>query len=255
MALRGDLVVERFAGENLAIAFVGYRKRDAAGCGISTRQRLIYRAFISAEGYVIGRSGVFDLVILAVDANVFGARHLQVGSQAVLIGNRIGTGVLDVVVSKRRVDLLLQRLLVSSDLLGIALDGHGEVVRALDIARAALHKRNRRGQRNGAIARGARHLAGVVAAAIAGRPNGVAVGALPFNLKLVLAARAIWQRQVRCNGPGRIARSVTDGNLLGCIVEQLLNAGLVPSHLNRLVGLVVLGLAVARQLKHDIGTA
>ena len=126
-------------------------------------------------------------------------------------------------------------------------------MRALDIARAAVHKRNRRGQRNGTIARSTRHLAGVVAPAIAGRPNDIAVGTLPFNLKLVLDARAIRQRQVGRNGLGRIARSVTDGNLIGRIIEHLLNAGLVPSNLHRLVGLVMLGLAIARQFKRHIG--
>ena len=136
---------------------------------------------------------------------------------------------------------------------GIALDGHGEVVRTLDIARATAHKRNRHGQRNSAIARNARHLAGVVVPAITGRPNDIAVGALPANLELVLGTRAVRKREVGRNGLGRIARSVTDRNLLGGIVEHLLNAGLVPSNLHRLVGLVVLGLAIARQLKHNIG--
>ena len=128
-------------------------------------------------------------------------------------------------------------------------------MRALDIARAAAHKRNRRGQRNSAIARNARHLAGVVFPAITGRPNDIAVGALPANLELVLGTRAVRKREVGRNGLGRIARSVTDRNLLGGIVEHLLNASLVPSHLNRLVGLVILGLAIARQLKHHIGAA
>ena len=126
-------------------------------------------------------------------------------------------------------------------------------MRALDIARAAAHKRNRRGQRYGAITRNARHLTGVVVPAITGRPNDIAVGALPANLELVLRTRAVRKREVRRNGLGRIARSVTDRNLLGRIVEHLLNAGLVPSNLHRLVGLVVLGLAIARQLKHHIG--
>ena len=126
-------------------------------------------------------------------------------------------------------------------------------MRALDIARATAHKRNRRGQRNSAIARNARHLAGVVVPAITGRPNDIAVGALPANLELVLGTRAVRKREVGRNGLGRIARSVTDRNLLGGIVEHLLNAGLVPSNLHRLVGLVVLGLAIARQLKHHIG--
>ena len=132
MALRGDLVVERFAGENLAIAFVGYRKRDAAGCGISTRQRLIYRAFISAEGYVIGRSGVFDLVILAVDANVFGARHLQVARQAIFIGNFTRNEIGNIVVCERSIDLGLKRGLFRSDLFRVGLHNNLESLLADD---------------------------------------------------------------------------------------------------------------------------
>ena len=103
---------------------------------------------------------------------------------------------LDIAVGKGRIDLLLQRLLVGGDLLGIALDGHGKVVRALNARRAAAHKRDRRGQRNVAIARRARHLAGVVAPTIAGRPNDIAVGALPANLELALGARTVRKRKV-----------------------------------------------------------
>ena len=41
--------------------------------------------------------------------------------------------------------------------------------------------------------------------------------------------------------------------MLGSIVEHLLNAGLVPSNLHRLAGLVIHGLAIARQIKPHIG--
>ena len=254
LILRRNREVKRLCGSDLSVVLIRNRAGEFRGDGALTGLGTEDRALIAVEGHVIGARGVLDLIVFSVDAERARARHLEVIGQAVLIGNRIGTGVLDVVVNKRRVDLLLQRLLVGSNLLGVALDGHGEVVRALDIARAALHKRNRRGQRNGAIARGARHLAGVIAPAIAGRPNGVAVGALPANLELALGARAVRKREVGRNGLGRIARSVTDGNLLGGIVEHLLHTSLVPSHLNRLVGLVILGLlAIARQFKRHIG--
>ena len=129
-------------------------------------------------------------------------------------------------------------------------------MRALDVLRTVFHKRDRRGQRNGAIARGARHLAGVIVPAVTGRPKNVAVRALPANLELALGARAVRKREVRRDGLSRIARRIADGDLLSGIVEHLLHAGLIPSHLNRLVGLVILGLlAVTRQLKHHIGAA
>ena len=126
-------------------------------------------------------------------------------------------------------------------------------MRALNVRRATAHKRNGRGQRYGAIARKARHLAGVVVPAITGRPNDIAVGALPFNLELALGACAVRKREIRRDGLGRIARSVAYGNLLGSIVEHLLNAGFVPSNLHCLAGLIVFGFVATRQLKHDLG--
>ena len=253
LVLRGNRKIEGLACRDLGVGLIGHRKGDLGLRCLGARQRLVDRALVAVERNVIGAGRVLDLVILAVDIERARARHLQVGGQAILVGDRVSAGVLDIVVGKGRIDLLLERLLVGGDLLGIALDGYGEVVRALNVRRAAAHKRNRRGQSNGAIARDARHLAGVVVPAITGRPNDIAVGALPANLELFLGARAVRKCEVGRDGLGRITRSVTDDNLLGGIVEHLLNAGLVPSHLNRLVGLVRLSLAITRQLKHHIG--
>ena len=245
LILRGNGKVERPACRDFGVRLVGHREGDLGVRLLGTRQRLVDRALITVERDVVGARGILDLVVFAVDADVLGARHLQVGGQAVLVRIRFGVGVLDVVVGKGRIDLRLQSFLVGSDLFGVALDGHRKVVRALNVRRAAAHKRNGRRKRNVAIAREARHLAGVVAQAITGRPNDVAVGALPANLELALGAHAVRKREVGRNRLGRIARSVADGNLLGGIVEHLLHASLVPSNLHRLVRPVVLGLAVA----------
>ena len=118
-------------------------------------------------------------------------------------------------------------------------------MRALNARRAAAYKRDRRGQRNLTIARGTRHLAGVVVPTIAGRPNGIAVGALPFNLELALGACAVRKCEIRRDGLGRIARSVAYGNLLGSAVKKFLDPGFVPSNLHRLVGLIVFGFVAA----------
>ena len=253
LILRGNREVEGLACRDLGVGLIGHREGDLGLRRLGSGQRLVDRALVAVERNVIGAGRVLDLVILAVDIKRARARHLQVGGQAILVGDRVSAEVLDIVVGKGRIDLLLQRLLVGGDLLGIALDGHREVVRALNVRRATAHKRNGRGQRYGAIARNARHLAGVVVPAITGRPNDIAVGALPANLELALGACAVRKREVGRNGLGRIARSVTDGNLLGGIVEHLLHTSLVPSNLHRLTGLVILGLAIARQLKHDVG--
>ena len=186
LILRRNREVKCLCGSDLGVVLIRNRAGELRGDGALTGLGTEDHALVAVEGHVIGARGVLDLIVFAVDAERARARHLEVIGQAVLIGNRIGTGVLDVVVSERRVDLLLQRLLVGSNLLGVALDGHGEVVRALNVRRAAAYKRDRRGQRNLAIARCARHLAGIVAPTIAGRPNGIAVGALPFNLELAL---------------------------------------------------------------------
>ena len=140
LVLRGNGEVERLACRDLGVGLVGHREGDLGVCSVSARQRLIDRALVTVERDVVGARRVLDLVVLAVDIERARARHLQIGGQAILIGNDIGTGVLDVVVSKGRIDLLLKGLLVGSDLLGIALDGHGKVVRALNARRAAAHK-------------------------------------------------------------------------------------------------------------------
>ena len=253
LVLRSNGEVEGLACRDLGVGLIGHRKGNLGLRRLGARQRLVDRALVTVERNVIGAGGVLDLVVLAVDIERARARHLQICGQAVLIGNHFGAGVLDVVVGKGRIDLLLQRLLVGSNLLGIALDGDGEVVRALNVRRATAHKRNGRGQRNGTIARNARHLAGVVVPAITRRPNDIAVGTLPANLELALGACAVRKREIGRNGLGRIAHGVTDRNLLGGIVEQLLNADLVPSNLHGLVGQVILGLAIARQFKRHIG--
>ena len=55
---------------------------------------------------------------------------------------------------------------------------------------------------------------------------------------------------------GGLARRVANLQGFGSTVKKVLQLSLVPSHLNRLVGLVILGLlAVTRQLKHHIGAA
>ena len=128
LALRGNREVEGLAGRNFGVRLIGHRKGDLGARGLDAGQRLIDRALVTVERNVVGAGGVLDLVILAVNAEVLGARHLQVGSQAILVGNGIGTGVLNVVVSEGGVNLRLQCLLVGIDLLGIALDRYGIVV-------------------------------------------------------------------------------------------------------------------------------
>ena len=245
LILRRNREAKRLCGSDLSVVLIRNRAGELRGDGALTDLGTEDHALVAVEGHVTGARGVLDLIVFAVDAERARARHLEVIGQAVLLGNRIGTGVLDVVVSERRVDLLLQRLLVGSNLLGIALDSHSEVVRALNARRAATYKRDRRGQRNLSIARCARHLAGIVAPTIAGRPNGIAVGALPFNLELALEACAVRKCEIRRDGLGRIARSVTYDNLLGGAVKKFLDPGFVPSNLHCLVGLIVFGFVAA----------
>ena len=52
---------------------------------------------------------------------------------------------------------------------------------------------------------------------------------------------------------GGLARRVANLQGFGCTVKKVLQLSLVPSNLYRLVGLVRLSLAIARQLKHHIG--
>ena len=165
LVLRGNRKVEGLACRDLGVGLIGHRKGDLGLRCLGARQRLVDRALVAVERNVIGAGRVLDLVILAVDIERARARHLQVGGQAILVGNRFGAGVFNVVVGKGRIDLFLQCLLVGGDLLGIALDGELEVVRAgkLDIA---ARNRNLSGQRHVSIARCARNLTRLIFPAI-----------------------------------------------------------------------------------------
>ena len=165
LVLRGNRKVEGLTSRDLGVRFVGHRKGNLGLRRLGARQRLIDRALVAVKRDAIGAGRVLDLVILAVDIKRARARHLQVGGQAILVGNRVGAGVLDIVVGKGRIDLFLQCLLVGGDLLGIALDGELEVVRAgkLDVA---TRNRNLGGQRHVSIARCARNLTRLIFPAI-----------------------------------------------------------------------------------------
>ena len=213
---------------------------------------MIDRALVTVERDVIGARRVLNLVVLAVDIERARARHLQVGGQAILVGDRVSAGVLDVVVGKGRIDLLLERRLVGVDLLGIALDGHDKVMRAgkLDVT---ARNRNLGGQRHVSIARCARNLTRLIFPAITRNRQALGVGACPFNREFLCGTRLVRKRDILGHAIGGLARRVANLQGFGSTVKKVLQLSLVPSNLYRLVGLVILGLAVARQLKHHIG--
>lgn len=112
LVLRGNRKIEGLTSRDLGVRLVGHRKGDLGLRCLFARQWLIDRALVAVERDVIGAGGVLDLVVLAVDIKRARARHLQIGGQAILVSDRVGAGVLDIVVGKGRIDLLLQRLLV-----------------------------------------------------------------------------------------------------------------------------------------------
>ena len=128
LILRGDCDIKGLACRDLGVGLVGHREGDLGLCRLGARQRTEDRAPVTVKRDVVGAGRVLDLVVLAVHTERTRARHLQVGSQAILIGNCVGTGVLDVVVGKGGINFRLQRLLVGIDLLGVALDRYGIVV-------------------------------------------------------------------------------------------------------------------------------
>ena len=79
LVLRGNGKVEGLACRDLGVGLVGHREGDLGVCSLSARQRLIDRALVTVERDVIGAGGVLDLVVLAINADVLGERHLQVG--------------------------------------------------------------------------------------------------------------------------------------------------------------------------------
>ena len=214
---------------------------------------MIDRALVTVECDVIGARRVLNLVVLAVDIERARARHLQVGGQAILVGDRVSAGVLDVVVGKGRIDLLLERRLVGVDLLGIALDGHDKVMRAgkLDVT---ARNRNLGGQRHVSIARCARNLTRLIFPAITRNRQALGVGACPFNREFLCGTRLVRKRDILGHAIGGLARRVANLQGFGSTVKKVLQLSLVPSNLHRLAGLVIHGLAIARQLKLDLST-
>ena len=86
LILRRNRKVEGLACRNLGVGLIGHRKGNLGLRRLGARQRLVDRALVTVKRDVIGAGGVLDLVILAVDIERARARHLQVGSQAVLVG-------------------------------------------------------------------------------------------------------------------------------------------------------------------------
>ena len=245
LILRSNRKIEGLTSRDLGVRLIGHREGDLGLRCLGARQRLIDRALVAVERNVIGAGRVLDLVILAVDIERARARHLQVGGQAILVGNRVGAGVLDVVVGKGRIDLLLQCLLVGGDLLGIALDGHREVVRAgkLDIA---ARNRNLSGQRHVSIARCARNLTCLIFPAITRNKQALGVGTCPFNREFLCGTRLVRKRDILGHAIGGLARRVANLQGFGGSVKKVLQFSLVPSNLHGLVGQIILGLAIAR---------
>ena len=252
LVLRGNRKIEGLACRDLGVGLIGHREGNLGVCSLGSGQRLVDRALVTVERDFIGARRVLNLVVLAVDIERARARHLQVGGQAILVGNRIGAEVLDVVVGKGRIDLLLQRLLVGGDLLGIALDGHDKVMRAgkLDVA---ARNRNLGGQRHVSIARCARNLTCLIFPAITRNKQALGVGACPFNREFLCGTRLVRKRDILGHAIGGLTRRIANLQGFGSTVKKVLQLSLVPSNLYRLVGLVRLSLAIARQLKHHIG--
>ena len=252
LVLRGNRKIEGLTSRDLGVRLVGHREGDLGVCGLGSGQRLIDRALVTVERDVIGAGRVLDLVILAVEIERARAWHLQVGGQAVLVGDHVGAGVLDIIVGKGRIDLLLQCLLVGVDFLGIALDRHDEVMRAgkLDVA---ARNRNLGGQRHVSIARCARNLTRLIFPAITRNKQALGVGACPFNREFLCGTRLVRKRDILSHAIGGLARRVANLQGFGGSVKKVLQFSLVPSNLHGLVGQVILGLAIARQFKRHIG--
>ena len=117
----------------------------------------------------------------------------------------------------------------------------------------AARNRNLGGQRHVSIARCARNLTRLIFPAITRNRQALGVGACPFNREFLCGTRLVRKRDILGHAIGGLARRVTNLQGFGSTVKKVLQFSFVPSNLHRLVGLVVLGLAVARQLKHHIG--
>ena len=217
---------------------------------------MIHRALVTVERHVVGAGRVLHLIVLAVDVEVARGRHLQVGREAILVGNGVGAVVLYLVVGEAGVNLGLQRSLFGGHLLGVALDRNGEDVRTRRLGAVAAaanirHEFDRGSKRDGAIGCSAHHLAAVVAPTVAGNIDLTAIR-FPRNLELVVGAGAVRQRKVTSDRIGRIARCKSNSQILRSVVEQLLKHVLVPRH-GDVAGLVVDGLAVLRKHEGNAG--
>ena len=253
--LRGNRVFQRLAGRNFAVRLIGHRKRDGSRCGIGARHGLIHCAFVAIEYHVVGRCAVFHIEILAVDAQCRCARHLQIARQAVFVGNIIGAEVLHIFIGESRIDFLLQLGLIGGNLFRVALDDNVEIGGAAYAVGTARNKLHRGGERDRTIGGSSIHLACVVAVAVAAHENPIGIGACPRDLEFIIRARAIRQRQVARHAAGVVARCIADRDALGGFVKQVLESGFIPRDRDGLVRLVVLGLAIARELKSNVRIA
>ena len=246
--LRRDGVVEGLGDRDLGVLLAGDGAGQLDGRGAVAGLGLVDRALVAVEDDAVGVGRVGDAVLLAVHADGRGARHLQVGGEAVLIGDVLGAGVGHGSVDKGGVELGLQLGLLGLHLGRVGHNGDGEL-RGTGKRIVAGNELDRGGERHRAVGREARDLTGVVGPAIAVDGDGGGVGALPGHGELVRGARAVRQGDGLRHGVGGVARGVADGKALRRVVEKGLQLGLVPGDLGRLARRVLGGLAVARELE------
>ena len=246
--LRGDLILKGLGGRDLGVGLVGHRAGEFNRRGALSRQRLVDRALVAVKGNVLRVGRVRNAVVLTVHADSRRTRHLQVGGEALLIGNGRGVGVGNGVVGKGGIELGLQLGLLGLHLGRVGLDGNGELSHTGERV-VTRHKFDRGGKRHRAIGRKARDRAGVVGPAVAADGDGGGIGALPGHGDLLCGARAIRQGEFARHGLGGITRGVADGEALRRIVEKRLQLSLVPCDLGCLARNILNGLAGTRELE------
>ena len=117
-----------------------------------------------------------------------------------------------------------------------------------------IRNRSLGGQRHVSVARCARNLTRLIFPANTRNRQALGVGARPFNGEFLCGTCLVRKRDILGHATGGLARRIPNLQGLGSAVKKVLQLSFVPGNLRCLIGLILHGLAIAREFKHDLST-
>ena len=227
--------LQHLAGAHRGVVFARDGKRQLDGLRLRARKPAVHLRCVAVRHKGVARSRVLHRVVGAVDADRVRAGQLQIGGHRAQLHRRARPLLRDVASHERRINLLLQLLLLRRNLLGVALDDEVEPLLAYRLGDVRSAESDGRHERRPLIERRTRYPARtLVVPRVPFDLNGVAFG-IPAHLRPRNAADLVGQRHVLRDGLGRIALRERDGKVLGRRFERGADRLLVPrNHRSRL---------------------